>query len=619
MEDELNLSVGSRAVDTEKKAPRARQRRAPVKRKTKEEKAKGAEALQSDIPEKFSTEPFDAELSYSYRDETPTFQEEWRPSSAVVPLGATPLPPIETTGMQEQAGREEVKHRGNGNQRSHSSSRPPFEQRRDNRPPHQQRSRSNDSRQRFTKMVRIGQFSTGQMKELECFESIDKLNELAQNSIDFSKEELNFNEYSSKNAAQLLDDIGTFQCPLDDIDGRELNDIKRAPSSRIFEVFTNAIFADKQPIVARGVLESIEGGDGLIVYASDNYRIKSQSTFVSKLLVQKYGLRRGQEISAYLHPATQNSTCPFAIKIKDVMGRAAENVFNLPKFKDLLPYYPTERLFLETNENVPWSNHSMRIVDLLSPIGLGQRGLIVAPPRTGKTILLQGIANAISMNRPDVSLIILLIDERPEEVTDFRRQVPSAEIISSTFDESTDNHVHAADMVIDKARRKVEAGQHVVILLDSITRLARAHNTEQPSSGKLLSGGVDANALQAPKRFFGSARNIEGGGSLTILATALVETGSKMDEVIFEEFKGTGNMELHLDRSLVEKRMFPAISIEKSGTRKEELLYHPDELEKVYALRRAVKGLPIIESMELLIQRIRQTKTNTEFLLNISR
>jgi transcription termination factor Rho len=301
------------------------------------------------------------------------------------------------------------------------------------------------------------------------------------------------------------------------------------------------------------------------------------------------------------------------------MGVSPDGVFNLPKFKDLLPYYPTERLFLETNETVPWSNHSMRIVDLLTPIGLGQRGLSVAPPRTGKTVLLQGIANAISANRPDVTLIILLIDERPEEVTDFRRQVPSAEIISSTFDESTDNHVHAADMVIDKARRKVEAGQHVVILLDSITRLARAHNTEQPSSGKLLSGGVDANALQIPKRFFGSARNIEGGGSLTILATALVETGSRMDEVIFEEFKGTGNMELHLDRSLVDKRMFPAISIEKSGTRKEELLYHPDELEKVYALRRAMKGLPAIESMEMLINRIRQTKTNTEFLLNINR
>jgi transcription termination factor Rho len=258
-------------------------------------------------------------------------------------------------------------------------------------------------------------------------------------------------------------------------------------------------------------------------------------------------------MTVYLHPSVQNSTCPFVIGIKDVMGNAPETSCDLRKFKDLLPYYPTERLFLETNEGVSWSNQSMRIVDLLSPIGLGQRGLIVASPRTGIIVLLQGIANAISMNRPDINLIILLVDERPEEVTDFRRQVPSAETISSTFDESADNHVHAAAIVIDKAGTTVEAGQHVVILLDSITRPVRAHNAVQPSSGKLLSGGIDANALRAPKRFFGSARNIEGGGSLTILATALVDTGSKMDEVTCEEFKGTENMELHLGRSLVEK------------------------------------------------------------------
>jgi transcription termination factor Rho len=335
--------------------------------------------------------------------------------------------------------------------------------------------------------------------------------------------------------------------------------------------------------------------------------------------LQKYGLRRGQDLVAYLHPPAQNSTCPFVMRIGEVMGMPPEKVWNLPKFKDLTPFYPTERLFLECSEPVSWDNVSMRIADILTPIGLGQRGLIVAPPRTGKTMLLQGIANAISKNRPDVQLIILLVDERPEEVTDFSRQVPSAEIISSTFDESTDNHVHAADMVIDKARRLVEAGKHVVVLLDSITRLARAHNTEQPSSGKLLSGGVDANALQAPKKFFGAARNIEGGGSLTILATALVETGSRMDEVIFEEFKGTGNMELHLDRTLVDRRLFPAFNIEKSGTRKEELLYHPEEMEKVYTLRRAIKSVPSAEAMEMLIQRTRKTKTNAEFLMGVNR
>jgi transcription termination factor Rho len=301
------------------------------------------------------------------------------------------------------------------------------------------------------------------------------------------------------------------------------------------------------------------------------------------------------------------------------MGLNPAAVLDLPKFKDLIPFYPMERLFLECAENARWDNVSMRIIDILTPIGLGQRGLIVAPPRTGKTVLLQCIANAISKNRPDVKLIILLIDERPEEVTDFCRQVANAEIISSTFDESTDNHVHAADMVIDTARRQVEAGKHVVILLDSITTLAHAHNTEQPSSGKLLSGGVDANALQIPKKFFGAARNIEGGGSLTILATALVETGSRMDEVIFEEFKGTGNMELHLDRALVDKRMFPALNIEKSGTRKEELLYHPDEMEKVYALRRAMKGISPTDAMEMLIQRMKKTKTNMEFLIGVNR
>ncbi|MDR1891337.1 MAG: transcription termination factor Rho [Puniceicoccales bacterium] len=390
-------------------------------------------------------------------------------------------------------------------------------------------------------------------------------------------------------------------------------------SHRLFELLVAKKFEEKIPIIARGAMETIEGGDGLLVYACDNYRIRPQSAFIPRFLIQKYGLRRGQDIVAYLHPPAQNSTCPFVLKIKSIMDSDPTLTGNLPKFKDLVPFYPTERLFLECAGDTKWDNVSMRIIDILTPIGLGQRGLIVAPPRTGKTVLLQGIANAISKNRPDVKLIILLIDERPEEVTDFRRQVANAEIISSTFDESTDNHVHAADMVIDKARRQVEAGKHVVILLDSITRLARAHNTEQPSSGKLLSGGVDANALQAPKKFFGAARNIEGGGSLTILATALVETGSRMDEVIFEEFKGTGNMELHLDRSLVDKRMFPALNIEKSGTRKEELLYHPEEMEKVYALRRAIKGIPPTDAMEMLIQRIKKTKTNTEFLLNVNR
>jgi transcription termination factor Rho len=260
----------------------------------------------------------------------------------------------------------------------------------------------------------------------------------------------------------------------------------------------------------------------------------------------------------------------------------------------------------------------MRAIDLLTPVGFGQRGLIVAPPRTGKTVLLQNIANSISNNFPEATLILLLIDERPEEVTDFRRHT-KGEVVSSTFDEAPESHVHAAEMVIEKARRLVELGKHVVILLDSITRLARAYNALAGSGGKTMSGGIESNALQRPKRFFGSARNIEGGGSLTILGTALVDTGSRMDEVIFEEFKGTGNMELHLDRGLSDKRIFPAINIDRSGTRKEELIYHPEEMLRVYGLRRAMQGIPAIEAMDMFIQRLKKTRTNAEFLLSLNR
>ncbi|MDR1433350.1 MAG: transcription termination factor Rho [Puniceicoccales bacterium] len=468
----------------------------------------------------------------------------------------------------------------------------------------------NQQQQKFAKTVKIGQLSSGLIKSMDCLSSLEKLAEFAVENIDLEAKPFDFNNaYENRTALSAKDVADDSITPVEFERG----------SHKIFELLLLKNFAEKTPIIAKGVLEMIEGGDGLLVYANDNYRIRPQSAFIPKFLIQKYGLRRGQDIVAHLHPPAQNSTCPFVLKILSVLGMDPMKAGAFPKFRDLIPFYPTERLFLECAEDAKWDNVSMRIIDILAPIGLGQRGLIVAPPRTGKTVLLQCMANAISKNRPDARLIILLIDERPEEVTDFRRQVASAEIISSTFDESAENHVHAADMVIDKARRHVEAGKHVIILLDSITRLARAHNTEQPSSGKLLSGGVDANALQAPKRFFGAARNIEGGGSLTILATALVETGSRMDEVIFEEFKGTGNMELHLDRALVDRRMFPALNIEKSGTRKEELLYHPDEMEKVYALRRAMKGVQPVDAMEMLIQRIRKTKTNTEFLLAVNR
>jgi len=281
-------------------------------------------------------------------------------------------------------------------------------------------------------------------------------------------------------------------------------------------------------------------------------------------------------------------------------------------FDNLTPLYPRERLILETTPD----NVSMRVVDLLTPIGKGQRGLIVSPPRAGKTMLLQAVANSITANNPGCYLIVLLIDERPEEVTDMERTV-KGEVVSSTFDEPADRHVQVAEMVLNKARRLVEHRRDVVILLDSITRLARAYNVIQPHSGKILSGGVDSNALQKPKRFFGAARNIEEGGSLTIIATALIDTGSRMDDVIFEEFKGTGNMELHLDRRLVDKRIFPAIDMEKSGTRKEELLLHPDELSKIYILRRALSELNPVEAMELLIEKIKKTRSNAEFLMTL--
>ncbi|OHE71792.1 MAG: transcription termination factor Rho, partial [Verrucomicrobia bacterium GWC2_42_7] len=323
----------------------------------------------------------------------------------------------------------------------------------------------------------------------------------------------------------------------------------------IVKEITRYAFQNKIPIISEGILEVFDDDNGAIVYAVDNYSVREQSAFVPKHFVQKYGLKKGHQVKVQLHPPRMGESCPCVIRVLSVMDKDPQELNSVVRFTELVPYYPLKRTLLEcSNQDSQWDNTSMRAVDVLTPIGLGQRGLIVAPPRTGKTVLLQNIAHSILTNEPDVHLIVLLIDERPEEVTDFRRQIP-AEIISSTFDESAENHVHAAEMVLSRARRMVESGRHVMILLDSITRLARAYNTLVPNEGRTMSGGIEVSALQAPKRFFGSARNIEGGGSLTILATALVETGSRMDEVIFEEFKGTGNMELHLDRSLVDKRI----------------------------------------------------------------
>jgi transcription termination factor Rho len=424
------------------------------------------------------------------------------------------------------------------------------------------------------------------------------------------------------------------------------------------------------PVMVEGAVDLLEDGDGLIVYEALHYRVRAHAAFLSRSFMKRYAIKRGTVVRARIHPrrkplpddaleqlralvadqeaaggaAADNAdlfsgkameqrfpaadfvqdaeaaeeNCPYVIAIESLMGKEPQANLQVTPFEDLVPYYPTERILLETEPKVKWDNLAMRAVDLLTPVGLGQRGLIVAPPRTGKTIIQQSIANAIAINKPNAHLIVLLIDERPEEVTDFRRQVKNGEVIASTFDESPENHVHCAEMVIEKARRMVEAGRHVIILLDSITRLARAYNALAANSGKILSGGVEATALQKPKRFFGSARNIEGGGSLTVIGTALVETGSRMDEVIFEEFKGTGNMELHLDRALSDKRIFPAIEMNKSGTRKEELLYHPDEMQKVYSLRRAMKGVPPTDAMEMLISRLRKTTTNIQFLVGLN-
>ena len=373
--------------------------------------------------------------------------------------------------------------------------------------------------------------------------------------------------------------------------------------------------AARRPILDHGYVDLTDRG-AFIVHEHVNYRLYPEDPYLPDSLIRRYGLKRGHKVSVLVQAPGENERCPAVVRVDDVMGLKPDEILKITPFEELIPYYPLQRILLEAP--AVQKDVSMRAVDILTPIGFGQRGLIVAPPRTGKTVLLQNIANSISENSPEVKLILLLIDERPEEVTDFRRHT-KGEVVSSTFDESPESHVHCAEMVGEKARRIVESGGHVVILLDSITRLARAYNALASNAGKIMSGGLEATALQKPKRFFGAARNIEGGGSLTIVATALIDTGSRMDEVIFEEFKGTGNMELHLDRGLVDRRIFPSINIDRSGTRKEELIYHPEELQRIYGLRRAMQGLGPIESMEMLIQRLKKTKSNAEFLLTLSR
>jgi len=366
-------------------------------------------------------------------------------------------------------------------------------------------------------------------------------------------------------------------------------------------------------IFSEGVLETLPDGFGFLRAPEYNYLPGPDDIYVSPSQIRKFDLHTGDTVSGQIRPPKDGERYFALIKVEAINFEHPEIIRDRTFFENLTPIYPQERLTLETVK----TNLSGRVMDMLTPIGKGQRGLIVAPPRTGKTMLLQSIANSITKNHPEVVLIVLLIDERPEEVTDMTRSV-EGEVISSTFDEPAVRHVQVAEMVIEKAKRLVEHKKDVVILLDSITRLARAYNTVVPPSGKVLSGGVDSNALQRPKRFFGAARAVEEGGSLTIMATALIDTGSRMDDVIFEEFKGTGNMELHLDRKLVDKRVYPAIDINKSGTRKEELLIPKEELNRIWVLRKVLNPLSVTESMELLLEKLAKAKSNADFLKSMS-
>jgi transcription termination factor Rho len=366
-------------------------------------------------------------------------------------------------------------------------------------------------------------------------------------------------------------------------------------------------------IYGQGVLEVLPDGFGFLRAPDYNYLPGPDDIYVSPSQIRRFNLDTGDTVAGEIRPPKDNERYFALLKVEEINGEDPSEARDKILFENLTPLYPMEKLELEHDAD----NYSTRILDLLTPIGKGQRALIVSPPRAGKTVMLQNIANAITENHPETNLIVLLIDERPEEVTDMKRTV-NGEVISSTFDEPADRHVQVAEMVIDKAKRLVEHNQDVVILLDSITRLARAYNTVVPPSGKILSGGVDSNALHKPKSFFGAARNIEEGGSLTIIATALIDTGSRMDEVIFEEFKGTGNCEIHLNRKLMEKRIFPCLDIQKSGTRKEELLMSDDQLKRVWVLRQLLHPLNVVDSMEFLLDKMGKTETNEEFLASMS-
>jgi transcription termination factor Rho len=394
-----------------------------------------------------------------------------------------------------------------------------------------------------------------------------------------------------------------------------LTDFQAVPKQDLIFKVLKARAAKQGLMFGEGTLEVMPDGFGFLRSPELSYLPGPDDIYVSPTLIRRHGLRRGMSVRGMIRPPKESEKYFALLKVDTVNGRDPAKIHDLVNFEDLTPLHPEKRFVLETDP----SEIECRIIDLVAPLGRGQRALIVAPPRTGKTVLLQKMTKAISRNNPEVKIIVLLVDERPEEVTDFRRHVAKdVEVVASTFDEHSSRHVQVAEMVTEKAKRMVEFGDHVVILLDSITRLARAYNAEQPHSGKIMTGGIDAAALQRPKKFFGAARYIENGGSLTIIGTALVDTGSKADEVIFEEFKGTGNSELHLDRRLMDKRIYPCIDIAASGTRREELLLDPKELELVYRLRKVLSDMNVVEAMELLKGRLKKVKTNAEFLMTMA-
>ena len=420
--------------------------------------------------------------------------------------------------------------------------------------------------------------------------SLSELRELAKNK--------NIKGYSKYKKSELIDLL----TENDTTNNEDKNNESVVTDSNTTYKITNS--DDK---IAEGILEVLPDGYGFL--RGENYLSTPDDVYISPVQIRRFKLDTGDHIKGISRMAKEGERFPSLIFVGEVNGEAPEKAYRRKKFDDLTPIYPTERIKLETEPN----EYAMRMIDLISPIGKGQRGMIVAPPKVGKTTLLKKIANSISANNPEVELIVLLIDERPEEVTDMKRSI-KGQVIYSTFDEMPEHHVKVAEMVLERAKRIIEHNKDVVILLDSITRLARAYNLVMPSSGKTLSGGLDPAALHKPKKFFGAARNIENGGSLTILATALIETGSRMDDVIFEEFKGTGNMEVHLDRKLSEKRIFPAIDINKSGTRREDLLLTKPEMETVFALRKALNNLPVADVTEQIITQMTQTKNNKEFI-----